>query len=80
MTIEYSKQAVKDISRLDSTTKSRIKKGIDGIPQGDIKKLQGNTELYRLRVGIWRILFTYPDNETVLIEEIAPRGGAYKGV
>jgi mRNA interferase RelE/StbE len=80
MTIEYSKQAVKDISRLDSTTKKRIKKGIDGIPSGDIKKLQGNTELYRLRVGIWRILFTYPDNETILIEEIAPRGGAYKGV
>jgi mRNA interferase RelE/StbE len=80
MTIEYSKQAVKDISRLDKTTKLRIKKGIDGIPQGDIKKLQGNTELYRLRVGVWRILFTYPDSETVLIEEIAPRGGAYKGV
>ena len=80
MTIEYSKQAVKDISRVDKTTKSRIKKGIDGIPHGDIKKLQGNTELYRLRVGVWRILFTYPDSETVLIEEIAPRGGAYKGV
>jgi mRNA interferase RelE/StbE len=79
MTIEYSKQAVKDISRLDSTTKQRIKKGIDGMPQGDIKKLKGHTELYRLRVGIWRILFTYPDNETILIEEIAPRGGAYKG-
>ena len=80
MTIEYSKQAVKDISRLDSITKVRIKKGIEGIPKGDIKKLRGHNELYRLRVGFWRILFTYPNNKTVLIEEISPRGEAYKGV
>lgn len=80
MQIEYTKQAIKDISRLDNTTKVRIKQGIEGIPKGDIKKLKGHTELYRLRVGIWRILFSYLNNETALIEEIAPRGGVYKGV
>jgi len=76
----YSKQAAKSLERIDTATKQRIKKGIDGIPNGDIKKLQGHTELYRLRVGDWRIVFTYPDDETLLIERISPRGAVYKEV
>lgn len=78
--IEYSKRAIKAIAGMDKPTKQRIKLGIEGIPKGDIKKLQGHTDLYRLRVGDWRIVFSYPDNETVLIEKIAPRGEIYKGV
>ena len=79
MKITYAKQAIKVIARLDSPTKQRIRRGISGIPLGDIKRLQGHTELYRLRVGDWRILFSYPDAETVLIERVSPRGEAYKG-
>jgi mRNA interferase RelE/StbE len=80
MNITYYKQAVKTLERMDAATKQRIKQGIEGIPKGDIKKLQGHTELYRLRVGDWRIVFSYPDNETVLVEKISPRGEIYKGV
>ena len=80
MTITYYKQAVKALERMDAVTKRRIGQAIYGIPKGDIKKLQGHTELYRLRVGDWRIVFSYPDNETVLIERISPRGEVYKGV
>jgi mRNA interferase RelE/StbE len=80
MNITYYKQAVKTLERMDATTKQRIRQGIEGIPKGDIKKLQGHMELYRLRVGDWRIVFSYPDNETVLIEKISPRGEIYKGV
>jgi mRNA interferase RelE/StbE len=76
----FYKQAVKTLERIDSTAKQRIKKGVDGIPKGDIKKLQGHTELYRLRVGDWRIVFSYPDDETILIEKVSPRGDIYKGV
>ena len=79
MKITYAKQAIKVIARLDSPTKQRIRRGISDIPLGDIKRLQGHTELYRLRVGDWRILFSYPDAETVLIERVSPRGEAYKG-
>jgi len=80
MNITYAKQAVKTIARLDVPTKQRIRHAISGIPLGDIKQLQGHTELYRLRVGDWRVLFSYPDTETVLIERVSPRGEAYKGV
>ena len=57
MNVKYAKQAVKAIKRMDSATKQRIRQGIHGIPAGDIKKLRGHTELYRLRIGDWRILF-----------------------
>lgn len=33
----------------------------------------------RMRVGGWRIVFSYPDKNTILIEKIAPRGDVYKG-
>lgn len=79
MNIQYSKAAVKTISAMESKTKQRIKTAIESIPAGDIKPLQGYEGYYRLRVGGWRIIFTYPDNETLMIAKIAPRGGAYKG-
>ena len=79
MEINYSKAAVKYIHGLDKPSKQRIKKGIEGIPNGDIKPLSGSSRLYRLRVGDWRIVFSYPDENIVLIEKIAPHGEAYKG-
>ncbi len=78
--ISYSKQAVKTLNSLDVPTRQRIGRGIEKIPEGDIKKLQGHTELYRLRIGDWRIVFSYLDGNTALIERISPRGDAYKGV
>ena len=80
MKTKYYKQATKAISGMDKPTKQRIKQAISEIPNGDIKRLQGYTELFRLRVGDWRIVFSYYDAETVLIEKIAPRGGVYKEV
>jgi len=79
MDVQYAKQAVKVIKKLDVSTKQRIRQGINGIPAGDIKKLQGHTELYRLRIGDWRVLFTYVDADTVLIARISSRGDVYKG-
>ncbi len=80
MNIEYSKQAIKTISHMDAITKRRIKRGIEDIPQGDIKPLKGSFGSYRLRMGDWRIIFSHPDKLTILVERIAPRGEIYKGV
>ena len=80
MNITYYKQAVKTLERIDAPAKQRIRDAISAIPKGDIKRLRGHDELYRLRVGDWHIVFSYPDNETVLIEKISPRGDIYKGV
>ena len=75
--IEYSREAVKHIGALDKPTKQRIKQAIEKLPNGDIKKLQGYKNEYRLRVGNYRILFS--QNEHIItIKDVLPRGQAYK--
>jgi len=73
----YSKNAVKVIEKLDKPTKQRIKASIEGLPDGDVKKLKGFDGLYRLRIGSWRIIFSFPNKDEILIEDIDPRGDAY---
>ena len=80
MRIIYSKQAAKAISRMDGPTKQRLRRGIENLPKGDVKPLQGVQGHHRLRVGDWRILFSWDENDIIRIRKIAPRGEVYKGV
>lgn len=80
MEISYAKAAVKVINGMDKATKQRIKSAIEKIPARDIKPLRGSNGSYRLRVGGWRILFSYPEDGIILIEKVGPRGDVYKGV
>lgn len=75
--IEYSKKTVKYIHSVDKLTKKRLREAIEKIPLGDIKKLQGIENGYRLRVGDLRVLFSIED-DTIYIDNIIPRGQAYK--
>ena len=77
MKIEYSKKAVKYINSADKPTKRRLKEAIEKIPSGDIKRLKGIEEAYRLRVGDLRVLFSF-DIDTIYIDNIISRGQAYK--
>ena len=78
LNIEYSNKAVKVIETLDKPTKNRLRQAILNLPNGDVKRLVGKVITLRLRVGDWRVLFSYKNNDTILIEKIAPRGQAYK--
>ena len=78
MKIKFSKKAVKVINRMDDKTKQRLRAAIYALPEGDTKLLSGSVHTWRLRVGGWRILYSYPDKKTILVEKIAPRGHAYK--
>ena len=43
------------------------------------KKLAGYENLYRVRVGDWRVSYAVEDDRLiVLVIEVAPRGGAYR--
>lgn len=79
MKIEYSKKTVKYIGSVDQPTKKRLREAIEKIPLGDIKKLQGIENGYRLRVGDLRVLFSIED-DTIYIDNIIPRGQAYKRI
>jgi mRNA interferase RelE/StbE len=74
--ISIIKKAEKFIKTQDKDTQRRIIKAIIELPQGDIKKLKGMDEIYRLRVGDLRILFEKNDKElklSLLILEIEDR-------
>lgn len=75
----YTKRAMKNIKSLDSRVKDRVKDGIKKIPFGDIKKLQGYSNLYRLRVGDYRVIYEIWD-EGIVIDAVLPRGEAYKSL
>lgn len=76
MTINYSKQAIKFLKKQDKPTRQRIVNAINLLPEGDVKKLQGQSG-YRLRVGDFRILFDRNGN-ILFIEKIDNRGQVYK--
>lgn len=76
----YSKQAKKLLKSYDYKTSMRIIDAIDKIPLGDIKKLVGNKtpSLFRLRVGKYRIVYMYEDEQTIKVIKIDTRGDVYK--
>jgi mRNA interferase RelE/StbE len=80
--IEWAKRALKALSRLDRPTQDRIIAAIDDLAeksQGDIRRLEGSKEeTFRLRVGGWRVIFSYPNDATILVLRIRPRGDVYK--
>ena len=43
----------------------------------DIKTMEGHTELYRLRIGQYRVIYT-KDNIILFIIDIGNRGDIYK--
>lgn len=83
MHIVYSKQAYKYLKKQSEQDYNRILSEINKLPYNHnrIKKLSGISNLYRLRVGDFRVLFT-PELEhgTIKIEKILPRGDVYNGI
>ena len=77
--IIYTKKARKSIKSLDIRVKDRVKDGIEKIPLGAIKKLQGYSNLYRLRIGDYRVIYQM-EHDIIIIDAVLPRGEAYKGL
>lgn len=77
--IVFQKAAIKFLKNQDKPTQERALHAINNLPAGaDIKKLQGY-DMYRLRVGNMRVLYTVDDVIMVIsIENIAYRGDVYK--
>lgn len=77
--IEFEKSAQKFLDKQDKAQRIRLYKAICKLPDGtDIKKMQGYN-LYRLRVGNYRILYSIDDVVKIItIENIDNRGDVYK--
>jgi len=77
--IKLTKKAEKFIKKQDKDTQKRPIKAIVELPEGDIKKLKGLDEIYRLRVGDFRVIFEKNDNELIVVViDIGNRGQIYK--
>ena len=77
--IQITKKAEKFIKRQDTNTQKRIIKAILELPKGDVKKLKNMDDVYRLRVGDFRILFEKKNDQLVIIViDIGNRGQIYK--
>ena len=81
--IQYSRRSVKYLRTLAKNVRTTIKSKImilADTPEklaNNITKIQGEEDLYRLRVGDYRIIYT-DMLEILNIEHIGPRGGVYK--
>ena len=72
----YSKQARKFFDK-HKHDEARIKNAVKKLPLGDVTKMSGYTDRYRLRLGDYRIIFTKEGNN-VFVRKIDNRGQVYK--
>lgn len=77
--IVIQKAAVKFLKKQNQKEQERLLCEINKLPQGtDIKRLRG-CDMYRMRVGNMRVLYTIDDVIKIIsVEEIDNRGDVYK--
>lgn len=77
--IIIKKKAKKFIDKLPKNERLRIANAIKQLPNGeDIKKLKGHSDLLRLRVGEYRIIYTVDNGELIVyVIDAGNRGDIY---
>ena len=78
--IIIKKKAKKFIDKLPINDRKRIALAIKHLPNGeDIKKLKGHDELFRLRVGEYRVIYSVDNGKLIVyVVDIGNRGDIYK--
>lgn len=78
--IVIDKPALKFLQKQSPDQRERLLKAIYKLPElGDIKPMSGHENLYRLRVGTFRVIYTIENNIlTVRVLTIGNRGDVYK--
>lgn len=78
--IEWKENAIKELAKLERNLNSRIYKKVISLKENfnsaDIKRLQ-NSDLFRLRVGDYRVLFEI-EKDTIIILKVSNRKNIYK--
>lgn len=79
--IELKPRAVKDLRSIDKADAIRIADALARLQQdlqGDVKRLTNLTPEYRLRVGVYRVLFELANQDTVVVYRVLHRKEAYR--
>jgi len=81
--VEYSPAAKKELAKTPNKVTERIVAAVRQLaenprPRG-CKKLEGETDMYRIRVGNYRVIYTVSDEAvTVLILRVGHRKDVYR--
>lgn len=78
--IEFSRKAAKSYKRLPGNYKNLVDLALSKFSSGisaDIKPVKGESDVFRIRVGKYRILLLVMKN-SVIITRIGSRGDVYK--
>jgi len=79
--IVLNKQPEKYLDKCTQSSYDKLIKAIDGLInlQGDIVKLQGRKDEYRLKIPPYRVIFKYSKTtKTITVTKIDTRGDVYK--
>ena len=79
-TVVLTASAQRDLRRLDRPVATRILDALVWLAdtgQGDVTRLEGTSDEWRLSVGDWRIRSDHPAR-TLEVLRILPRGQAYR--
>ena len=78
--IEFKPKSIKDLKKIDRKYQKIILEKIEKLSynmSGDIKKLTNFSPEYRMRIGIYRVLFEIENNNKIVIYSIVHRNSAY---
>lgn len=78
--IVIEKPALKFLQKQPQAQRERLLRAIQGLPEnGDIKPMSGYEDLYRLRVGTYRVLYSIEDALLIVrVLTAGNRGDVYK--
>ena len=82
-TLEISNSAKKDFRRIPNIYQEKIREAIRSLPADPrpdgVVKLKGFQDLYRIRVGDYRVIYSVHDSiKIVTILKVSQHGGAYR--
>ena len=83
--VVLTKRATKELEKAPDHIRKRAIEAIDALQESlapiklfDVKKLKGQQDTFRIRIGEWRIIYEFKRKEPIIVVyEIAPRGRAY---
>jgi mRNA interferase RelE/StbE len=84
-TVEYDPNALKELAKLDRPIARRILKAVDALssdprPSG-ARSLVGYPDLWRIRIGDYRVIYTIKDAELVVLAlRVAHRSSVYRSL
>ena len=81
--VVFTRSARKELERLDQSLINRILRKIESLSEdprpNDFRKLRGKENLWRLRVGDYRVIYSIDDTESIVdIFMIRHRREAYR--